>query len=114
LPASSPTSFISNSRWNTGLGLMYIWDPYPTIVKGKLESYSSSISKSSSIQYYHQNHLSHCPPIFSACANLLSTALLLTLSYCNPSCCPLASPLLQFSSFHPQGRFQYGRPSSYR
>src|SRR5438045_4791711 len=35
--------------------------------------------------------LSHIFPIFSTCTTLLSTAPLLCLSYCNPSCCPLAT-----------------------
>src|SRR5438045_8804872 len=35
--------------------------------------------------------LSHIFPIFSTCTTLLSIAPLLCLSYCNPSCCPLAT-----------------------
>src|SRR5947207_14900304 len=43
-------------------------------------------------------NLSHIFPIFSTCAILLSTAPLLPPPYCNPSCCPLASSLLQSST----------------
>src|SRR5438045_2299521 len=86
---------------------MYIWDLYPTIREGKLESSSSSsghqaqnIIAKPPIAPSH--NLSHILPISFICAIPPSTAPLLPLPYCNPSCFPLASLLLQKSLFEPK------------
>src|SRR5436190_17700070 len=90
---------LANSRWDARLKIMYIYVTYIP----PLESASLSLILSSSHQAQNiitkpliapSSDLSHIFLIFSTCATLLSTAPLLCLSYCNPSCCPLASPAI--------------------
>ena len=92
------------SRWNTRLRIMYIYGTYiPPLERASL-SLLPILSSSHQAQIIitkpltaPSSDLSLTFPIFSTCAALLSTAPLLPLPYCNPSCYPLASSLLQFS-----------------
>src|SRR5438045_9515860 len=82
---------------------MYIYGTYiPPLERASLSLLLSSshqaqniITKPPTAPSYN---LPHIFPIFFTCAIPLSTAPLLPLPYCNSSCCPLASLLLQVAS----------------
>src|SRR5204862_5281815 len=91
-------------RWDARLRIMYIYGTYIPPFGG------ASLSLTLSSSHQAQNiitkpfiapsyDLSHIFPIFSTCTTLLSTAPLLCLSYCNPSCCPLATLAITKGSY---------------
>src|SRR5438045_7893350 len=59
------------------------------------------------------HNLSHIPPIFSICAISPSTASTTPSTILQSLLLSSSNITLHFSSFHPQGQFQYGRPSSH-
>src|SRR5436190_6769245 len=78
---------------------MYIYGTYiPPLERASLSLILSSSHQAQNIiakpLIAPSYNLSHIFLIFFTCAPLLSTAPLLCLSYCNPSCCPLASPVI--------------------
>src|SRR5436190_22884661 len=78
---------------------MYIYGTYiPPLERASLSLILSSSHQAQNIitkpLIAPSYNLSHIFLIFFTCAPLLSTAPLLCLSYCNPSCCPLASPAI--------------------
>src|SRR5438045_3033480 len=75
---------------------MYIYGTYiPPLERASLSLILSSSHQAQNIiakpLIAPSYDLSHIFPIFTTCTTLLSTAPLLCLSYCNPSCCPLAT-----------------------
>src|SRR5436190_12364358 len=107
LPASTNLAYqpshqplpLANSRWDARLKIMYIYGTYiPPLERASLSLILSSSHQAQNIiaklLIAPSYNLSHIFLIFFTCAPLLSTAPLLCLSYCNPSCCPLASPAI--------------------
>src|SRR5436189_6123526 len=92
---------------------MYIYGTYiPPLDRASLSLILSSSHQAQNIitkpLIAPSSDLSHIFLIFSTCATLLSTTPVLSLPYCNPSCCPLASPaitgdILQMSNSCPFG-----------
>src|SRR5436190_9632029 len=97
-PSHQPLPLV-NSRWNARLRIMYIYGTYiPPLERASLSLILSSSHQAQNIiakpLLAPSSDLSHIFLIFSTCATLLSTTPLLPLVYCNPSCCPLASPTI--------------------
>ena len=93
---------LANSRWDARLKIMYIYGTYiPPLERASLSLILSSSHQAQNIiakpLIAPSSDLSHIFLIFSTCATLLSTTPLLPLPYCNPSCCPLASPAITVS-----------------
>ena len=116
LPASTNLAYqpshqplpLANSRWNARLRIMYIYGTYiPPLERASLSLILSSSHQAQNIiakpLIAPSYNLSHIFLIFFTCAPLLSTAPLLCLSYCNPSCCPLASPAITILKLPPSG-----------
>src|SRR5436190_6034743 len=90
---------LANSRWDARLKIMYIYGTYiPPLERASLSLILSSSHQAQNIitkpLIAPSSDLSHIFLIFSTCATLLSTTPVLSLPYCNPSCCPLASPAI--------------------
>jgi hypothetical protein len=93
IPASPPTSSDEIQGWESCIYRTYI----PLLWRASL-SFLLRTDQTALITIYH---LSSSTPLLLHCIAIPPAALRL-------ACCPSARQLLQFSSFHLQGRLQYG------